>query len=61
MINVCFFLSFVRLVFFFFFPGLPTSKIGATDGQDLGATWLQHHTPFALDRKAFSSLFSPLF
>lgn len=60
MINVCFF-CLLWDCFFFFFPGLPTSKIGATDGQDLGATWLQHHTPFALDRKAFSSLFFPFF
>lgn len=48
---------FVFCVAGFFFLGLLTSKIGATDGQDWGATWLHLHTPFALERNAFSCLF----
>lgn len=47
------FLSFVWLIFWVFLHqkfGLPT---GRTEGQ----TWLRLHTPFALDRNAFSCLF----
>lgn len=51
----CLFFVFCVAVFFSFFPVLRNIKnLGATDGQDRGATWLQHHTPFALDRNAFS-------
>lgn len=50
-------------VLFLYFPELPTSKSGATGGQDRGAAQPQHHTlcPDRITLSSFLFLFPPFF